>query len=97
MPIYEYQCTSCGEVVEVLQKFSDAPLKKCKSCKKFTLRKLMGTPALQFKGSGWYITDYAGKNAANNGAAKEDMPAKSEKSETAAPACACSSGSCPTK
>lgn len=97
MPIYEYQCTSCGEVVEVLQKFSDAPLKKCRSCKKLTLKKLMGTPALQFKGSGWYITDYAGKNAANNGTAKEDKPAKSEKPETAAPACACSSGNCGPK
>jgi len=90
MPVYEYQCTSCGEVIEVMQKFSDAPLKKCKACNKMTLKKLMGTPALQFKGSGWYITDYAGKNA-GNGAAKDDKPAK------AAPACACNSGSCGSK
>lgn len=93
MPVYEYQCTACGAVVEVMQKFSDAPLKRCKACKKHTMKKLMGTPALQFKGSGWYITDYAGKNAGNSGTAKP------EKSDTpaAAPACACNSGSCGTK
>lgn len=92
MPIYEYQCDACGVVIEVIQKFSDQPLKKCKSCKG-KLKKLMGTPALQFKGSGFYITDYAGKNAANNTEAKP----KETKAETAAPACACASGSCGDK
>ncbi len=61
MPLYEYECLSCGERFEALQKFSDAPLTECRVCKG-KVRKLLGTPALQFKGTGWYITDYAGKS-----------------------------------
>jgi putative FmdB family regulatory protein len=97
MPIYEYQCESCGKVFEVMQKLSDPPVKSCKLCKGRKVRKLLAAPALQFKGSGWYITDYAGKNAANN---TESKPGKSEsKAETpsSAPACACKSGSCGSK
>ena len=56
MPIYEYQCTKCGEVFDALQKFSDAPLTKCKFCDG-KVKKLFSTPALVFKGSGFYVTD----------------------------------------
>ena len=58
MPLYEYQCNSCGGRVERIQKFSDPPLQECPACGG-VLTKLLSSPAIQFKGSGWYITDYA--------------------------------------
>ena len=60
MPIYEYQCGSCGEITEVLQKMSEKPLRKCSSCGG-KLSKLMSMNTFHLKGSGWYVTDYAGK------------------------------------
>jgi putative FmdB family regulatory protein len=60
MPLYEYQCESCGSRLERIQKFSDPPLTTCERCGG-SLRKLLSSPAIQFKGSGWYITDYARK------------------------------------
>lgn len=60
MPLYEYKCTKCGSVFEVLQKVDDPPLKKCVRCQG-PVKKLLSPPALQFKGSGWYVTDYASK------------------------------------
>lgn len=61
MPMYEYQCEACGEQFETIRKFSDAPLDICEKCGKGPLRRLVSSPAFQFKGSGWYITDYAKK------------------------------------
>ena len=58
MPLYEYKCDSCGSVFEVIQKFSDEPLKVHQDCGG-TLERLLSPPALRFKGTGWYITDYA--------------------------------------
>ena len=58
MPLYEYKCTKCGSILEVLQNISDKPLKKCLKCGS-PMKKVLSPPALQFKGSGWYITDYA--------------------------------------
>lgn len=60
MPLYEYRCTGCGECVEVLQHVSDAPLTGCPRCGG-AMEKLLSAPALQFRGSGWYVTDYARK------------------------------------
>jgi len=60
MPIYEYSCKKCGEVIEKIQKFSDPPLKKHAGCGG-TLTKLISQSSFQLKGSGWYVTDYAGK------------------------------------
>jgi len=62
MPLYEYQCDSCGHRFERIQKFSDPPVETCPSCEG-TVRKLLSSPAIQFKGSGWYITDYARKSS----------------------------------
>jgi putative FmdB family regulatory protein len=62
VPIYEYRCTKCGHRFEAIQKVSDAPLNKCEKCKGRAER-LVSSPAIQFKGSGWYITDYARKAA----------------------------------
>ena len=61
MPLYEYECDSCGHRFEVIQKFSDAPIDTCPTCGK-SVHKLMSSPAIQFKGTGWYITDYAKKS-----------------------------------
>src|SRR5437879_1589615 len=83
MPLYEYKCSSCGDVFEIRQKFSDTPLSIHDTCGG-ALERLVSAPALQFKGSGWYVTDYGkggSKPAANNGGEKGDKPAKSEKSE----------------
>jgi putative FmdB family regulatory protein len=61
MPIYEYECSKCGRIDEVLQKFSDKPLAKCKHCSG-KLHKLISHSSFHLKGSGWYITDYANKS-----------------------------------
>ncbi len=58
MPIYEYQCDDCRYYLEVMQKISDQPLKKCPSCGHNALRKLISAPAFRLKGSGWYETDF---------------------------------------
>jgi len=75
MPLYEYQCDVCGHRFEVIQKFSDAPLHTCEKCGG-AIKKLLSSPAIQFKGSGWYITDYAR-------AGKSDASSKSESSSGA--------------
>ena len=63
MPIYEYLCTKCCARFEVVQKSSEARLRRCEKCGS-PLKKLVSAPAIQFKGNGWYITDYAKKPAA---------------------------------
>ncbi|HJQ71582.1 MAG TPA: FmdB family zinc ribbon protein [Blastocatellia bacterium] len=82
MPIYEYVCEKCGDHVEVLQKVSDPPLKRCKKCRG-KMEKLVSRTAFQLKGSGWYKTDYAAKTP-QKGKAEKSADAKSEsaKSET---------------
>ena len=83
MPIYEYECRKCGARREVMQKVTDKPLSKCKECGG-RLEKLLSAPAIQFKGSGWYVTDYAGKKgeakeAGNKADGKEEKKDVSEK------------------
>ena len=60
MPLYEYECDACKQRFEVIQKFSDPPPDTCTRCGKGPVHRQVSTPAIQFKGSGWYITDYAG-------------------------------------
>ena len=62
MPLYEYQCDACGARFELIRKFSDPPVTKCPTCGEEKVRKLVSSPAFQFKGSGWYVTDYARKS-----------------------------------
>lgn len=69
MPIYEYECLSCQHKLEVMQKLND-PAPSCPECGG-KVKKLISTPAVHFKGSGWYVTDYASKGGAK-GASKED-------------------------
>jgi putative FmdB family regulatory protein len=83
MPLYEYQCDACAHRFEVIQKFSDAPIDVCPKCGG-AVRKLLSSPAIQFKGSGWYITDYAraGKSGeASSAGAKSESAAADTKSE----------------
>ena len=75
MPLYEYQCESCETRFERIQKFSDPPVETCPSCGG-RVRKLLSSPAIQFKGSGWYITDYAKKSSSTDGDSKSAKPAK---------------------
>jgi putative FmdB family regulatory protein len=69
LPLYEYQCAACGRF-ELIQKFSDAPLSACPTCGG-EVQKLLSAPAIQFKGTGWYVTDYARKSSPSERSAKE--------------------------
>src|SRR5262245_59211197 len=84
MPLYEYQCDACGSTFEKIQKFSDPPVETCPKCGKGPVRKLISSPAIQFKGSGWYITDYAKKPSSDGGSGgKTDATEKkSDKTES---------------
>jgi putative FmdB family regulatory protein len=68
MPIYEYECDACAHRAEIIQRFDDPPLSHCPRCGG-TMRKLLSAPAFQFKGSGWYVTDYAGRGESKAGGA----------------------------
>jgi putative FmdB family regulatory protein len=79
MPFYEYECPNCGYQDEVLQKISDKPLKKCPSCGKNGLKKLISAPVFRLKGSGWYETDFkSDKENKRNLAGAEKEEAKTE-------------------
>ena len=99
MPFYEYQCQACGVQTEVLQKITDAPLRKCPDCGKSRLVKLVSAPVFRLKGGGWYETDFksdkeARRNlagaekdaAAAGGEAKADAPKADAADKPAAPA-----------
>jgi putative FmdB family regulatory protein len=78
MPIYEYECTKCGQVEEAFQRFSDKPLAKCSHCSG-KLQRLISQSSFHLKGSGWYVTDYANKSSPNSCKPKktESKPAES--------------------
>jgi putative FmdB family regulatory protein len=79
VPLYEYQCPRCGRF-EVIRRFSDAALTNCPKCDA-EIQKLFSAPAIQFKGTGWYVTDYARK-AGGTGDAKSGEPKGSEAAST---------------
>ena len=81
MPIYEYQCTQCNERQEVIQRFSDAPLSHCPSCGG-DMKKLPSSPAIQFKGSGFYKTDYASGSGASSSKSETKSESGSPSSES---------------
>jgi putative FmdB family regulatory protein len=83
MPIYEYECSKCGKIEEVFQKFSDKPLVKCKRCSG-TLHKLISHSSFHLKGTGWYVTDYANKSSSNSTTPKKADDAKSSQPEKTA-------------
>lgn len=105
MPIYEYQCDGCSYRFEVKQSIKDDPLSTCERCGQ-AVRRLISSPGIMFKGSGWYVTDYSDKlkppssgsgetNTAKSGESKESAPAAPASTTTPAPAAtpATSSGS----
>lgn len=83
MPIYEYQCSSCGHQLEAMQKMSEAPLSDCPKCGQPQLKKLISAAGFQLKGTGWYATDFKGGSKTKDKKAEE------------APAPACGAGACP--
>jgi putative FmdB family regulatory protein len=92
VPLYEYQCKKCKHKFEKIQKFSDRPIKKCPECGG-PLEKVQHAPNVQFKGSGWYVTDYGGKGdkskaegGSEKGSSEKDSAEKasSEKKDSAA-------------
>ena len=86
MPLYEYECSSCGRRFEVIQKFSDEPVKTCTHCGA-PVNRLLSSPAVHFKGTGWYVTDYAQKSspAATSSSDGEGKKSKEEEKPAAAP------------
>jgi putative FmdB family regulatory protein len=88
MPLYEYQCESCGVRFEVIQKFADTSVDTCKACGG-KVQRLLSAPAIQFKGTGWYITDYARKGSSG------EKPSSSSSGTTASSAPATDSGAKP--
>ena len=81
MPLYEYKCEKCGHRFEKIEKVSASEVKKCPKCGANAPRQL-SAPRIQFKGSGWYVTDYAGKgSSAASGGDGDGAPAKSDKAE----------------
>ena len=80
MPLYEYKCKKCHHRFERIQKFSDPHVKKCPECGG-PVEQVISAPAVQFKGSGWYVTDYAKKSSAAPSADGESTAKKDEKKE----------------
>lgn len=78
MPLYEYECRKCHFRFERIQKFSDPLVRKCPKCKTGRVEKLISAPAVQFKGTGWYVTDYAGKKGGGEKSEKSESSGKSE-------------------
>ncbi len=98
MPLYEYQCEKCGESFEVMQKFSDEPLSTHAKCGG-PVHRLISAPALQFKGSGWYVTDYAkgSGSSSGNGSSKSGDSSESKASSSDSGSAAKSSSSSENK
>ena len=89
MPLYEYQCKKCHHRFEKIQKFSDKPIKKCPNCGG-PVEQMISAPAVQFKGSGWYVNDYGKKSSASSpssdgdSSSSKDTPAKDTASKDSA-------------
>ena len=81
MPIYEYECSRCGRVEEIFQKFSDKPLTKCKKCSG-KLHKLISHSSFHLKGTGWYATDYANTSSTSSPVSKKSDESKPANNET---------------
>ena len=88
MPLYEYECSVCGHRFELIQRFADPPAATCVACGKGPVHKLLSAPAVHFKGTGWYVTDYAKKSSpaagkTEGGGKDEGAPASSPASAAA--------------
>lgn len=83
MPLYEYECDACSQRFEIIQKYSDSPPEACPRCGKGPVRRLLSSPAIQFKGSGWYVTDYAQKGKDGKADQKSEGASGDKKPDTA--------------
>lgn len=92
MPIYEYVCNSCGHEFEEWQKISDAPVQRCPSCGKRKVERLVSLSAFHLKGTGWYVTDYAGKKSGSTPTDKKEEKKSEPKSEAKSEAAATKKG-----
>jgi putative FmdB family regulatory protein len=81
MPLYEYECDACGQRFEAIRKFSESDLDACSLCGKGPVRRLMSSPAIQFKGTGWYVTDYSSKGKAGT-ESTDSSKGQTKKSDT---------------
>jgi putative FmdB family regulatory protein len=97
MPLYEYECDACHQRFEKIQKFSDPPIDVCAKCGKGPVRKLLSSPAIQFKGSGWYITDYARKSGTDAGKSSSSDSSRSSSTSSSETKSASSDSSTPAK
>ena len=94
MPLYEYECRKCHHRFERIQQFSDKPVRRCPKCKTGRVEKLISSPAVHFKGTGWYVTDYARGGGNGKTETKPETPAKPAETKTESkPAPAADSGS----
>ena len=87
MPLYEYECEACGRRFENIQKYSDPPIEVCRHCGKGPVRKLLSSPAIQFKGTGFYITDYkksggGGESSKSSSSGSDSSSSESKSSES---------------
>ncbi len=86
MPLYEYECSSCGKVSEVMQKFSDPPMTQCSHCKTGKVNRLMSRTSFQLKGSGWYASDY--KKSTPPSSSSDTAPStEAKKADCTTPGC----------
>lgn len=93
MPIYDYECSSCGHEMEAIQKISDSPLTECPSCNEATLAKCVTAPSFRLGGSGWYETDF--KTGKKKNISKSDSDGGKKKAETKKhTSTCCSTGTC---
>jgi len=81
MPIYEYRCHKCGQTLEIMQKFSDAPLSRCPQCNG-KISKIISNCAFHLKGSGWYVTDYKKNDSTWKDKTEETKKAETPKTES---------------
>lgn len=95
MPIYEYECGSCGGRFDVVQKFSDPQVTECRLCGARNVKKLLSPAAFVLKGSGWYVTDYASSDRKKG--MESEKPKESEKAGAGCSGGGCAKGSCPSK
>lgn len=84
MPIYEYACSKCGHHMEIIQKISDEPIKQCPNCKEETLNKLISRSGFRLKGSGWYETDFKGKDDKKMNLVKDESASTNDTVSTGA-------------
>lgn len=82
MPLYEYQCKACHHRFEKIQKFSDPLVTECPECGEDEVEQLISAPAVQFKGSGWYVTDYAKKGSSHGSAGTGSKSESKSESKT---------------